>query len=688
MSCTAVGQVVTCTSGNPTVAGGSNLSVSYSVAVSSGLANGMTLTNQVVVSQLEGNAVTNATAGLTIPVAGSGNVSTNQLAANWSSVVSAPSNSFPPARIQATALKTNSITIASPVAGPIQTVSPVSPAGSGAITLDPSTGNINFTANTGFFGGVTFEAVVQDPASALPRLVSYTINVIDPAGVVYDSVTRRPVAGVKVEILDETGNPVRNECLSTATPNGPVTGADGRYELLLSTNSNCQTSAAKLFSLRVTNPVGYKPGFSAAIPPQSNSYAPNLGGSIEYIQVQNSAPQGSESTIYYEKFMFVISNLAAQASNGVGQNHLPIDPLLVSDQALLTLSKIGSTSTAEIGDSVLYTLSLTYSNKVGTATENNVVVTDTLPRGFKYIPNSVVVVHGASRTAGDQMVGYTGIGPVLTFHVGALTSSAGSADNVTITYRVRVGVGSQSGDGINRAVANSANGRASNEARYQVKVSDGIFSSTSCVAGKVYIDCNGNRIQDQDDENEMGIPGVRLYMEDGTYLISDNKGKYSICGLKATTHVFKIDQITLPKNAVLAASSNRNASNPDSLFTDLKFGELHRADFIESSCSPEILKQVQARQEHAVSGRDDALLPMMTFQSGGGGALPQRGGVVLPGQVMTDKLFKTDRQQKTIRFDSESGQVGACVTNSVGYKNSTLTSCAVDEVGSLNGSAQ
>ena len=34
----------------------------------------------------------------------------------------------------------------------------------------------------------------------------------------------------------------------------------------------------------------------------------------------------------------------------------------------------------------------------------------------------------------------------------------------------------------------------------------------------------------------------------------------------------------------------------DSLFVDLKGGELARADFIEGSCSPEVLDQVKARR--------------------------------------------------------------------------------------------
>jgi hypothetical protein len=79
-------------------------------------------------------------------------------------------------------------------------------------------------------------------------------------------------------------------------------------------------------------------------------------------------------------------------------------------------------------------------------------------------------------------------------------------------------------------------------------------------------------------------------------LISDVEGKYSICGLKPITHVLKVDKSTLPVGSRLATISNRQAGDAGSRFVDLKFGELHRADFAEGSCSPTVLDQVKARR--------------------------------------------------------------------------------------------
>ena len=67
-------------------------------------------------------------------------------------------------------------------------------------------------------------------------------------------------------------------------------------------------------------------------------------------------------------------------------------------------------------------------------------------------------------------------------------------------------------------------------------------------------------------------------------------------GIEPRSATLKVDGSTLPRGAVLTTSSNRNLGDANSLFLDLKNGELHRADFIEGSCSNRVLEQVRARR--------------------------------------------------------------------------------------------
>ena len=140
-----------------------------------------------------------------------------------------------------------------------------------------------------------------------------------------------------------------------------------------------------------------------------------------------------------------------------------------------------------------------------------------------------------------------------------------------------------------------------------------VAANESCVAGKVYVDCNHNQRQDS---KELGIPNVRIYIEDGTYLITDVAGKFSFCGLSAQTHVLKVDKTTLPTGSQLIASSNRNSGDANSLFLDSKNHQLIRADFIENSCSKAVLTQVRARQNPRIQNTESAnqVQPAITFK--------------------------------------------------------------------------
>ena len=131
-----------------------------------------------------------------------------------------------------------------------------------------------------------------------------------------------------------------------------------------------------------------------------------------------------------------------------------------------------------------------------------------------------------------------------------------------------------------------------------MQVTGGIFSEEACLAGQIFVDCNGNSIKDRE---ELGIPGVRLYLENGTWLVSDEQGKYSHCGLRPRTHVLKVDSRTLPRRSRLVTSSPQNVGDANSLFIDARKGMLHRADFIEGSCSNTVIEQVKARQAQGPS---------------------------------------------------------------------------------------
>ncbi len=395
---------------------------------------------------------------------------------------------------------------------------------------------------------------------------------LDPSGVVYDSVTRQPIAGSRVELCGPPGfNPATMlvggaSYVITGQCAAMTTGPSGFYQYLLNPGATPGT-----YTLGVTAP-GYAPAPSGTIPPSGGPFTP-AGPSPLLVQAQAGPPPVGSPTTYYLAF-----NLGPGVPDVI-HNHVPLDPFSGTG---LFLQKQVNRDSVELGDSLQYTLRLVSPNGAIT----NALITDSLPAGFRLIPGTVTLNSVRVADPGGSP------GPVLSFNVGNLAANV----IATITYRVRVGVGAQQGDGINRARANALNGGlpvSSNQAQARVRITSGVFFQEACVLGKIFVDCNNNRIQDPE---ELGIPGVRVYLQDGTYLISDSEGKYSYCGLPARTAVMKVDPTTLPLGSQLVTSSNRNALDANSLFLDLRFGELHRADFIEGSCSVNVIEQVKARR--------------------------------------------------------------------------------------------
>ncbi|PJK07350.1 hypothetical protein CO608_10365, partial [Lysobacteraceae bacterium NML08-0793] len=277
-----------------------------------------------------------------------------------------------------------------------------------------------------------------------------------------------------------------------------------------------------------------------------------------------------------------------------------------SSAAQLTVEKRGSVNQAEVGDVVLYTIRIRNNGQFAALQP---VLVDRLPAGFLLVGETAAV-------SGANLLSLTGApGSVLRMQLDAIAPGA----EVVVQYRVRLSVGAQQGDGINRAHMECPVGQGgmvacSNEDQWQIRANGGVFSNEGCVVGQIYVDANGNSVKDRE---ELGIPGVRMYFQDGTYMISDVEGKYSYCGLRPVTHVLKVDSRTLPRGSRLVTSSSRNAGDANSLFIDLKAGELHRADFIEGSASNEVLEQVKARRAngevHSVESEPGQ--PALKFES-------------------------------------------------------------------------
>ena len=79
----------------------------------------------------------------------------------------------------------------------------------------------------------------------------------------------------------------------------------------------------------------------------------------------------------------------------------------------------------------------------------------------------------------------------------------------------------------------------------------------------------------------LGVEGIRLFLEDGRYVLTDDRGMYHFEAIEPGTHVVQIDTASIPEHLELrqCVSNTRFAGVSHSRFVDVEPGLLWRADF-------------------------------------------------------------------------------------------------------------
>jgi len=244
---------------------------------------------------------------------------------------------------------------------------------------------------------------------------------------------------------------------------------------------------------------------------------------------------------------------------------IPLDP---KDNNVM-LTKTSSKSQAGLGELVRYSIQIKNTEIPGT----NVSLKDQLPQGFRYVPGSAAI-DGVS--INDPVM--EGDGRGLTFTLGSLAVD----ETITLRYVARISVNTPFGKAINTAWIEDQEDIVgegilqSNVTEAAMEIKEELFSDATRLFGRVYIgDCEGNAEQE-------GIPGARVYLENGTYVVTDEDGMWHIEGQEPGTHVVQLDTETLPKYLDLVACDNLglHAGREYSQFVDLAKGTMWRSDFV------------------------------------------------------------------------------------------------------------
>jgi uncharacterized repeat protein (TIGR01451 family) len=419
-------------------------------------------------------------------------------------------------------------------------------------TANPTGAN----TSTGVLDSMTLSAGTNVVQQSLP---------VDPSGVVYDAVTRKPVSGAVVTISGPSGFTESMVVGGSATQ---TTSTDGIYQFLLTS-----TAPAGVYTLTITSyPSGYQA--STLIPVCSNVLTVGSTPSPALVQNSNDAPATSATTHNAATCPSSSSGLASTAgstqfyfsfvltpgvSASVINNHIPLDPL---SGGSIVVTKTTPKLNVTRGEMVPYTITAT--NSLSTAAPN-ITVRDLMPPGFKY--------RVGSATLNGSHLEPTVAGRTLSW---ANQTFAGSEKK---TYRLilTVGTGVSEGKYVNTAWAlNGLTGNSvSNTATATVQVVPDPTFDCSDIIGKVFDDRNTNGYQD---EGEPGIPNVRIATVRGLLVTSDADGRFHVACAdipqmdRGSNFIMKLDERTLPSGYRLTTENPRVVRTTRGKMVKLNFG--------------------------------------------------------------------------------------------------------------------
>jgi uncharacterized repeat protein (TIGR01451 family) len=243
----------------------------------------------------------------------------------------------------------------------------------------------------------------------------------------------------------------------------------------------------------------------------------------------------------------------------------------------LLLTKEASSPVVALGELTGYRLIV--SNQDGAIPLSGVTIEDTLPRGFRLRPGSVTV---DGRPAADPAV--SGGGRQLRFSLGNLPEVAAPGAAVrTIVYQAIVGADTLQGDAVNTAIAQALTPPPTSmpvqsmTASARVRVRNTRFSTRGTIVGRVYHD---NNLDGRFGAGDLGARGVKIYLEDGSFAVTDLEGKYHLEGVREGFRQVKVDTHTLPAGGrLLPGTRPAHGRSGDLVWERMGPSDLMKANF-------------------------------------------------------------------------------------------------------------
>lgn len=236
----------------------------------------------------------------------------------------------------------------------------------------------------------------------------------------------------------------------------------------------------------------------------------------------------------------------------------------------IQITKTADKAAAEPGDTVIYRLLVKNLNNVGA---KQISITDVLPAGFNFVPNSARAELDGNRIA----VNAKSQNSNLTFELNETIPPEGA---VNVVYAVKITPDALRGTGENLASVSGHRNDTNAElrdgpSRYRVKVRSGIISDCGTLIGRVFEDKNF------DGEQQAGEPGIKnavVILDDGNRITTDEKGLYSVANVLPGSRTSVLDLSSVPGYKI-ARNEKFRERNSQSRLVRLEPGGLARMNF-------------------------------------------------------------------------------------------------------------
>lgn len=237
----------------------------------------------------------------------------------------------------------------------------------------------------------------------------------------------------------------------------------------------------------------------------------------------------------------------------------------------LQIVKTGDRAAAAPGDTVIYRLSV---RNLASSSINNVVVTDTLPLGFNFLPATVQAEIDGNRVT----VNATSASNATVIRATNITLPPSAILN--IAYAAVLTPAAIRGTGENSAIATAQridNGFSVKDgpAIHRLRLQPGILSDCGTLIGRVFVDKNFDGEQQRD---EPGIPNAVIFLDDGNRVTTDKQGLFSVANFISGYRTGVLDLTSVPGYR-LAPNRKFKERNSQSRMVRLAPGSIARMNF-------------------------------------------------------------------------------------------------------------